>query len=60
MPKRKGKEDIRWVNHEMLGKRAVVSLVVSAHRINHASQEVPACCMGGSASAFASASVSLV
>jgi hypothetical protein len=34
MPKRKGREDIRWVNHEMLGKRAVVSLLVSAHRIN--------------------------
>lgn len=60
MPKRKGREDIRWVNHEMLGKRAVVSLMVSAHRINQVSQEAPACCMGGSASGFASASVSLV
>ena len=60
MPKRKGREDIRWVNHEMLGKRAVVSLVVSAHRINQASQKVPACCMGGSASASVSASVPLV
>jgi hypothetical protein len=56
MPKQKAKEDIRWVDHEMLGNRAVVSLVVSAHRINQTSQEVAAAFgLWGSASASGSA-----